>query len=385
VSERASSGRKGNLRGTAPPAVPPRDLPGYVRMRALAEELPASLEQGFRWGRELALPNGERPSAVYAIGMGGSAIGADLARAIVEPETERSLHVVRAPELPRSVDARSQTILLSYSGNTWETIRAYELAGRAGAPRTVIASGGTLAERAESDGVPVLRVPPGLPPRAAVGYFLGGVLGLLDPAFPESNESRIALVAERVRARIGEYSRTGSAAAALAEGIGERLPFVYAASGFGALAQRWSTQIEENAKRLAIFDEAPELFHGALVGWDATSRTEASRLAVVLIEWSRSDPTIVSGLRYLERLLRGRSVKVLRAALAPDDRLEAIVEGVALGDFVSLYLARRRHADPYPIDALTRMRDAIVPSEGPARPGRTDPGRAAPARRHRRG
>ncbi len=350
-------------------------------MRALAEELPGSLEQGFRWGRELALPNGERPARVYAIGMGGSAIAADLARGLVESETERSLEVVRAPELPRSVDARSQAIFLSYSGNTWETVRAYDLARRAGAARTVIASGGALAERADSDGVPVVRVPPGLPPRAAVGYFLGGVLGLLDPAFPESNENRVVRVAERTRSRIGEYVRAGSAPAALADGIGDRLPFVYAASGWGALARRWTTQIEENAKRLAVFDEAPELFHNAVVGWDALRRAEAARLAVVLLAWSRSDPTIVAGLRYLERVLRARSVKVVRAPLVSEDRLEAIVDGVALGDFVSLFLARRRHVDPAPIDALTRMKDAVTPPGRSPGPGHATRPRANGTRR----
>ncbi len=371
-------GRKGYVRRRAETLVPKPDSLGDQRMRALAAELPSALQQGFAWGRELSVPNGEGSPRVYAVGMGGSGIAADLARGIVESETRWSLSVVRGPELPRSVDDRSTAIFVSYSGNTWETVRAYEVAGRAGARRTVIASGGALAEQAEADGVPILRIPPGLPPRSAVGHMLGGILGLLDSAFPESNEARVERVADRVRTLIGQYGRASGPAAALAEGIGDRLPFVYAESGFLALARRWKTQIEENAKRVAAFDEVPELFHNSLVGWDATGRTEASRLAVVLLEWVGEDPAVGRSLRYLERLLRVRSVRVLKAPLSSEDRLEALVGGISLGDFTSLFLAGRRRVDPYPVDAITRLKSALATSAD-ARPAK----RTAPTRRAR--
>jgi len=337
-------------------------------MRALAVDLPNSLEQGFGKGLELAVPHDERPPRLYAIGMGSSAIAADLARGIVEPETAWPLSVVRAPTLPRSVDPGAHAIFVSYSGNTWETIHAYEAAGRAGARRTVIASGGTLAERAEADGVPVLRIPPGIPARMAVGHLLGGILGLLDSAFPESNEGRMARVAQRVRSQIGAYARPTGPAGALAERIGDRLPFVCAETGFLALARHWKSQIETNAKRLAAIDEAPELFHNALAGWDALRRSEAARYAVVLLEWSGSDPAVARGFRHFERQLAARSVRVVRVPLLADDPLEALVGGIALGDFTSLFLASQLRVDPYPVEAVGRLKVVLDPPALPDRP-----------------
>ncbi len=366
--------------------MPKRDAPGVARMRALAADLPNTLRRGFEAGRELALRNGEVPPTVYAVGMGGSGIAADLARGILEAESGWTLTVVRGPELPRSVDARSRVVFVSYSGETSETIRAYRAAGRAGADRTVVTSGGVLAERAEEDGVPILRVPPGLPPRAAVGHLFGGVLGLLDAAFPESNDARVARVADRVREAIGDHARPGGPAAVLAERIGGRLPFVYAESGFVSLARRWKTQFEENAKRLAAFDEAPELFHNAVAAWDAVPRADAERRAAILLEWRESDPAIGRGIRYLEHLLRSRSVVVLRVLLEAEDRLEATVAGISLGDFASLFLAERHHVDPYPVDAIARMKTVTaVAAAGaagrrPRRAARRRSGRAAPGR-----
>lgn len=327
-------------------------------MRALAANLPTALKEGFAAGLEIA-PPARSASRVLAVGMGGSGIAADLARGVIHAETPAVVTVVRSPELPRGLDSRAHVILISYSGDTWETLDAFEAAGRVGAHRTVVTSGGRLAERAAEEGVAVLPVPSGQPPRAAVGHLLGGILGLLDPWFPESNESRVARISEHLRNRMGTLARSRGPAAGLATKIGDRLPFVYAESSFLALARRWKTQIEENAKRLAVFDEVPELCHNAIVGWDAIRRIDAATYAVVLLEWSGESPYIRQRLLFLERLLNSRGARVMRAPLDSEDRLEALVDGIALGDHMSLFLADHRKVDPLPVEAIGRMKSAL--------------------------
>ncbi len=347
-----------------PNRVAPRVSDGPARMRALAANLPTALREGFAEGLEIA-PPARGASPIVAVGMGGSAIAADLARGVIDAETPATLTVVRSPELPRGLDSRAHVILVSYSGDTWETLYAFDAAGRVGAHRTVITSGGQLADRAAEEGVAVLSVPSGQPQRSAVGHLLGGILGLLDPWFPESNESRVARISDHLRNRIGVLARARGPAAALASRVGDRLPFVYAESSFIALARRWKTQVEENAKRLAIFDEVPELFHNAIVGWDAIRRAEAARCAAVLLEWSEESPHIRQRLRYLERVLKARGARVVRVPLEPEDRLEALVYGISLGDHVSLFLADLRKVDPLPVEAITRLKDALAtPTRG---------------------
>jgi len=328
-------------------------------MRALAAALPDDLVTGYRSGVELARPLPGDDLRVVAVGMGGSGIAFDLARSVVEAESRTSLSIVRSPELPRSVDARTEVLVASYSGNTWESLTAYDAAGRAGARRTVLTSGGALLERAERDGVPILPLPPGLPPRSAVGQMLGGVFGLLDSSFPESLETRIAGAAEATRERIRHYARARGPAAGLAERVGNHLPFFYAERSFIALARRWKTQVEENAKRPAVFDEVPELFHNAIVAWDAMAHRDAAKYVVVLLEWSAEPPPVRASCRYLAHLLRSKGVEVAQVALSAEDRLEAVVSGVALGDHLSLFLADRGHVDPYPFDAITRLKSAV--------------------------
>ena len=333
------------------------ELPSAARMRALAIEFPNQLLEGYRAAREL--PPGPR-SAKHAVvvGMGGSAIAADLAMNLTEPETELPLGVTRGPLLPRSVGPDSWAVFASYSGQTWETLTAYDEARRRRAPRLTIGSGGELEARAERDGVPHLMLPPGLPPRAALGYMLGGLLGALDPFFPESNDRRLRQAAEGLRRLETRFSAARGPAAVVASRLEGRIPHIYADTSFGGLARRWKTQIEENSKRLAEFDLVPELFHNALVAWDAMSPAEARRHAVVMLEWEEESPVVRWGFRYLEELLHAKGVTVISVPLDSIDRLEALLEGVAFGDHVSLFMAEQARVDPQPVEAITRLKKA---------------------------
>ncbi len=343
---------------------------GLATMRALAVALPAALEDGFARGRELSLPAESGPAEVYVAGMGGSGIAGELARGIVESETPVQLIPVRQPTSPPSFSSRSRVLLISYSGSTWETLRAYEAAGRARAYRLVITSGGPLAEAAGRDRVPVLPLPSGLPPRASVGYALGGILGVLDPWFPESNDARLRRILARIPSAIASMARSRGPADRLASAVGDRFPFVYAESSFLGLARRWKTQVEENAKQLAAFDEMPELFHNALVAWDALGPKGGDRFAPILLDWDGSPPLVRQGLAYLERLVKSRGAAVQRVRLEREDRLEALLEGLAMGDHFSLFLAARRGVDPLPFEAITRLKAALGPAEAlsPAAP-----------------
>ena len=329
-------------------------------MRSLAGELPNDLLQGYRAGLDLKLAPRLADRPIYAVGMGASAIAADLARGVVEAETEASLVVVRGADLPRAVGPRSCVLVLSYSGETTEALEAYDLAGRRGAQRTVVTAGGRLAEKAAEDEVPVLRIPGGQPPRSAIGHLFGGFVGLLDALFPESNERRLEIACDEVQAEIPRLASSRGPAAGIADRVGDRLPFVLAERSFAPLARRWASQLEENAKRLAVFDELTEAIHNSLIGWDTVPRPEAARYALVLVEWAAEHPLVRAAVRHLRQVARARGVRTVSAPLPFEDRLAALAHGLALGDFVSLELARRRGVDPYPIPAIARGRAALA-------------------------
>jgi glucose/mannose-6-phosphate isomerase len=104
--------------------------------------------------------------------MGGSAIGGALARAVLGDTASRPLLASRAYGLPAWTTPDTTVLCASYSGDTEETLAAYEAAGALGAKRVVVTTGGRLATLARTDGVPVIPVAGGFQPRAAVAYML---------------------------------------------------------------------------------------------------------------------------------------------------------------------------------------------------------------------
>ena len=328
-------------------------------MRALAVDLPDQLRTGFAGGHELEtkVPRSTRHAVVA--GMGGSAIAADLVQGLTQYELELGLEVVRGPALPKSLDRKGLGIFASYSGNTWETLAAYDEAGRRGALRLTASSGGELTARSDRDGVPHLQLPPGLPPRGAVGYMLGGLLGVLDPFFPESNDRRLQRAATRIAALQASYGARTGPVGRLAARIAGKVPVFLADSSLAGLVRRWKNQLEENAKRLAYADVFPELLHNAIVAWDAIDRRAADRWVVVLVEWPGQNPTIGPAIDYFDALLRKRHVATARVRLEPEDRLEALLTGVSFGDHLSLALAESAGVDPMPYEAITRLKEYL--------------------------
>jgi glucose/mannose-6-phosphate isomerase len=329
-------------------------------MRSLAIDLPVQLRSGFSGGVELGAPFPRDAHTAVAVGMGGSAGAADLLRSLTEPETELALNVVRGPAIPRAVGHRAIVLLSSYSGDSWETLAAYDAAGRQGAYRIAVSSGGELARRAERDRVPHLQLPPGLPPRAAVGHMFGGMLGILDPFFPESNEARLARAASRLAARQPSLASDRGEPARLARAVGPRTLEIYASTDIVSVAGHWKTQLEEHAKRLAHFDAIPELLHNTLVAWDAAPVSLARQRAVIVLERATGTPKLGRSATYLIALLRRRGVVARRVVLDPEDRLEALVTGVSYGDHFSHALARSAGVDPYEVRALDRLKHAMA-------------------------
>jgi glucose/mannose-6-phosphate isomerase len=327
---------------------------------------PAQLRSGFAAGRALEFrwPRGVDRSVVS--GMGGSAIGADLLCSLTDAETDLLVRPVREATLPRWVGPSTLALAVSYSGETDETLAAFDEAGRRGAPRLAVSSGGRLQERARMEGVPHLLVPPGLAPRAALGHLLGGLLGLFDPAFPASNRDRLDRASKALVAGAEELSQADGPTARLAARFGTRLPWICCSRDLAPVARRWTTQIEENAKRLAHWDVLPESMHNAIVGWDALRRSEAGRYFLIRLEGAGDDRGLRDQFEYLTSVLARKKVPAATVRFDATDRLERMLSAVQWGDYLSLAIARRSGVDPLPIEAILRMKHRLG---GPA-PGR---------------
>ena len=219
------------------------------------------------WRVESARLEPADAAGLIVCGMGGSAIGGDLAAAALGSRLTGPLITVRGYELPSWVTPEWTVLCSSYSGNTEETLACFAAAEALGARRIVASTGGALVDGAREAGVPVIGLPGLLPaPRTAVAYMLVCV----------AEVAALAGVAPRVHTEIDaaagflseQSSDLQARAAEIAEQLGESIPIVIGADLTGPVARRWKTQINENAKCPTFFSELPEANHNEICGWD---------------------------------------------------------------------------------------------------------------------
>jgi glucose/mannose-6-phosphate isomerase len=318
------------------------------------------------WKAESAgLEPWDSPGGLVVAGMGGSAIGGQLARAILGDHASRPLLGARAYGLPPWTTPDTTVLCASYSGTTEETLACYEAAGVIGARRVVVTSGGELAKLARADGVPVVPVAGGYQPRAAVAYMTVAALEVaaLCGLGPRMN-SEIDVAADHLEELVVEWGPEGaedSQAKRLARALHGSVPVVAGAGLTTPIAYRWKTQVNENAKTPAYALELPELDHNEIVGWAAAPAF--GRFSAVFLDDADTHPRVKQRIEHTARLVEPGAVGVHRVESRGRTAVERVFSLVLLGDLVSIYLAALRGVDPEPVDALSRLKDELARSD----------------------
>ena len=338
-----------------------RDPGGMLRLVA---ELPRQMEWAWQSSRKLELGDMHRNArAVALLGMGGSAAAGDIVRGVFLDRLRVPLVSIRDYELPTWVGPDTLVVAVSHSGGTEETISALGAALERRCPVVIIATGGPLRDVAERVDLPRLVYPDEGPPRAAIGYTLMLVAGLLERAgFLELDESEVRSGADAARAVIaacGPGAQTdGNVAKQLAWSLVDRMPIVEASGFLAPVARRWKAQFNENAKSMAASEELPEATHNAVVGYEQPD-TIRDHLYVVFLASSSDHPRNSRRASLSGDLLAAAGISHQVVSVGGDDRLGHAVAAIALGDHVSAYLALLYGVDPTPIEAIAHVKEGM--------------------------
>jgi len=287
-------------------------------------------------------------------GMGGSAIGADLAAAAIGPRARRPLRTVRGYSPDPWVGEDSLVLCASYSGATEETLACFEAAGQAGARRVALTTGGELARRARAADVPVIGVPAGMQPRAAVVYM---TIGALECAVACDAAPSLREEIEGASATLAALADDPGEPAALAAALAGRVAVVHGAGPTAAVARRWKTQINENAKLPAFASDLPEACHNEIEGWEWGAGN--APLAAVMLGHPEHGERVARRFELLAQRLRGHGVTVVEAAPRGDDPVARVLSLVMLGDLVSVELAEAMGVEATPVAAIEELKRAL--------------------------
>lgn len=315
--------------------------------------------------RASAGPAGGRgPRSVVVCGMGGSAIGGDVAGVWAAVHGVR-VTVHRGYGLPPWVGAGDLLVFSSYSGNTEETLSAFDAAAAHGAARRCLATGGALEARAAAARAPYLAMPGGLQPRAALGHSLVALLTQLHHAGvvpdPVPDLERATAWLRRLAVRYGpEVPEESNPAKQLARAWHGTLPVLYTGPGVTTpVGVRWRGQINENAKSLAITSALPELDHNEIMGWSALP--ELRRAATLVFLRDRDDDAAIRlRMQVTAEILAPRAGRLLWIDTPGETLLERLLGAVWLGDWASVYLAFLHGVDPTPVAEIQELKRRLA-------------------------
>lgn len=339
-----------------------RDPKGMLKV---LEGFPEQCERALELGREFPLPPELAEFERLAIvGMGGSGIVGDLLRRLLPlPVT-----VHRGYEAVATASSLEKTLIIgvSYSGNTEETLSALErLQGLAGKEAKVnvicLSSGGQLERLAEGRGWPFLKIPGGIQPRAALGYLLLPILGLLARLgrFPEGEFEGLIPALQRLSEELSPGRPTGeNRAKQLARWLFGGVPLIWGVEGTTDVAAfRWKTQLNENGKQPAFWNVLPELCHNEIESlWKRELLLEQR---VVFLASAHDHPRNRLRRQLMKELLEERgipSIEVAPPAPAGGGKLAELLGLIYLGDFVSVYLGLLNGVDPTPVELIEEFK-----------------------------
>ncbi len=326
--------------------------------------LPAQLAEAWLLGQSQPLPDTEGIRQVVISGMGGSAIGADLLAAYLAPTCAIPVFVQRDYVLPAwARGPETLVIASSHSGNTEETLEAFDLALHTKCRLMAVTTGGALAERARKAGIPLWIFSHGGQPRAAVGYSFGLLLALfarldLIPSPEEEVAGAVAAMKAQQASLSMEVPAAHNPAKRMAGQLVGRWVNVYASGILAPVARRWKGQCNEVAKAGAGFEALPEADHNALAGLLNPAEFLAHTTTVFLRAPSdHARNRLRSELTCREFMLEGLNTEVYEAQ--GESPLAHLWTALHFGDYSAFYLAMAYGMNPTPVTALENFKAEI--------------------------
>jgi glucose/mannose-6-phosphate isomerase len=289
-------------------------------------------------------------------GMGGSSIGGELLKALSEKYSKVPFSVVRDYELPRFVGSKTLMIVVSYSGNTEETLSLMDQVGSK-AKILCVTSNGIVEDRAKEENLPLISIPKGYPPRGAIAFLFFPVLEVL------RKSGIISLKKQDIDETINILAENSETAKAWSEEISgklkEKLPFVYSLYDFSVIARRWCTQINENSKSLAHFAVFSELNHNEIVGWE-NPKEILKRIFIFILRDREESDQMKKRIEITTELIEDVAGEIMDVYAEGKSRLAKMFSLIQKGDYLSFYLARNYKVDPLPVKRIQELKRRLA-------------------------
>jgi glucose/mannose-6-phosphate isomerase len=297
------------------------------------------------------------------VGMGGSGVAGDVLKLVMNETTPINVEVRKAYGISKvTADRKPKCLFISYSGNTEETVEAVNDAIQYNLDWSVISSGGALLDLALKHNKPYVKVPSGLQPRAAFGLMTKAVMH-----FVSSDESGKYLelcnqAGDYINEIIANQSENKLLEHALkiSKEINTKSSVIYGGTPLTYLvAQRWKTQINENAKSKAFVGYMPEIHHNEILSWEANKKDSKNNYQLLFLRSPDENTQVKKRFEFTKEII-GDKVNISEIDnISTENIISNLFHLTLLGDLVSVYMAENLNIDPYNINSIEQLKKLL--------------------------
>jgi len=301
---------------------------------------------------------------IVIAGMGGSGLAAKALK--TWPGHVVPLTVIQDYDLPNHVGINTLLICSSYSGNTEETLSvtnaAINMPTDARPMMVIVASGGQLLDIAKEQNVPYITLPANYQPRMTFGYQLRALIEILEQTKLLSGaiqdlQTAADWLSTQLEGWLPVVAVKNNYAKQLALELMGKSVVMYAGPKLSPAAYKWKISFNENAKNIAWYNQYPEFNHNEFLGW--TSHPTKKPYAIIELRSNLEHSQVQKRFEVSNKLLSGQRPSPEVVTVLGTDILEQLMWAIALGDFVSLYLALLNGLNPTPVDLIEKFKLAL--------------------------
>lgn len=332
-------------------------------MLSLCVRFPMHYEKAIKIAEKVAV-NYQKPKNIVVVGMGGSAISGEYLKDWIWDTARMPIEVCREYTLPAYANEETLAFIISYSGETEETLSCFCEALKRKCMIFSVSSNGSLLKFAKKMDIPALKVQGRMPPRAAFPYLFAPLLiileklGLITHVNTESSEAATVLK---------QISNENSPEKPLKENFSKKLavkvygtiPVIYGFGFYRSVAQRFKQQFNENSKIPAFWNVFPELNHNEIVGWEKPGKTYR-RFSAIIIRDKNEPSEIKDRIEATKDLLAGKIAGIYEIWSTGVGKLAKMLSTTLIGDFTSVYLAILRGVNPTPVETISILKKKLA-------------------------
>lgn len=319
------------------------------QMVGVLDDFPNQIQKGFFELAEKVKVKGDFKNIVFA-GMGGSALPGDIAQTLLRDISRIPIFVHKSYDLPRFVGKDTLLFVVSYSGNTEETLSAYKAARGKSCTTIIVTSGGKLRKIAEHDKKPVIVIPSGIQPRLSIGYMFFSILKVLQNAgIVKDSTSSVKQVVEKLKDP--KFKMNGEE---LSSKLVEKVPIIYSSDTMKVVAEIWKIAFNENCKISAFYNYFPELNHNEMLGFT----TPRANFHVIMIREDDCHRRVAKRFKVTKNII-SKNVSTIEIVIKGHSQLLKVFSAIYLGYWTSYFLALKYGVDPTPVELVEQLKKKL--------------------------